>query len=158
MKLAEALQERAAALSRVSHLQERVKENARLQEGDTPAEDPNMLLADIDSTLARLETLIAQINQTNTAIVLEGSMTMTQALAKRDVLKLQIAAWRAAASASLGITVMGKPVRQTRSEVRFVPQVKAGEAHARADALAKQLRELDSQIQRENWNNDLLIS
>lgn len=44
MKLAEALNLRADLQKRIANLRERLIKNAKVQEGDTPSEDPNMLL------------------------------------------------------------------------------------------------------------------
>ena len=48
MKLAEALQERADLNRRIQQLQQRLTNNALVQEGETPAEDPAELLAELD--------------------------------------------------------------------------------------------------------------
>ena len=48
MKLAEALQERADLNRRIQQLQQRLENNAMVQEGERPAEDPAELLAELD--------------------------------------------------------------------------------------------------------------
>lgn len=44
MRLATALSERADLQRRLEQLKERLTQNARVQEGDTPSEDPKELL------------------------------------------------------------------------------------------------------------------
>ncbi len=65
MKLAEALSERSDIRTRISVLQSRLAANARVQEGERPAEDPKALMAELDALIAREEKLIARINLTN---------------------------------------------------------------------------------------------
>ena len=62
MKLAEALQERADLNRQIEQLKARLYNNALVQEGEAPAEDPNELLAQLDRSTARLEELMAAIN------------------------------------------------------------------------------------------------
>ena len=50
MKLAEALSLRADLQRRIAALRERLRKNARVQEGDTPAEDPLELLAELNES------------------------------------------------------------------------------------------------------------
>ena len=52
MKLAEALQERADLNRRIEQLRARLENNALVQEGESPAEDPSELLAELDRCLA----------------------------------------------------------------------------------------------------------
>ena len=52
MKLAEALQERADINSRLAELYPRLSNNAIVQEGEKPAEDPQSLIDEIESCTA----------------------------------------------------------------------------------------------------------
>jgi hypothetical protein len=87
MKLAEALAERADALRRIHDLRDRLTTNVLVQEGESPAEDPRALMAELDRVFGHLETLIARINRTNLQTTLADGTTLTDALARRDVLK-----------------------------------------------------------------------
>jgi hypothetical protein len=150
MKLAEALAERADAQKRVAQLLQRVQLSARTQEGETPPEDPNDLLREIDGVLDRLEELIREINRTNASIELEPGVSMTDALARRDVLAKRRGA--AAAAAEAGSL---RHDRYSRSEVKFVTTLDVSAIRRRADQLAKEYRELDARIQSKNWEVDL---
>ena len=55
MKLATALSERADIQRRLSELQSRLNNNAKVQEGEEPAEDPEALLREMEVLLERLE-------------------------------------------------------------------------------------------------------
>ena len=65
MKLAEALQERADLNRQIEQLQARLYNNAVVQEGEEPAEDPQELMDQLDRAAARLEELMAAINLAN---------------------------------------------------------------------------------------------
>ena len=86
MKLAEALALRADAARRAEQLRSRVTGSARFQEGETPAEDAAALLTEGGTVLDELESLIRRINRTN-AVTMVGGATLTDALARRDVLR-----------------------------------------------------------------------
>ena len=69
MKLAEALQERADLNARIEQLRERMAQNALVQEGERPAEEPAELMREFDECVSRLEVLMNRINLTNCATV-----------------------------------------------------------------------------------------
>ena len=93
MKLAEALQERADLNCRIQQLQQRLTNNALVQEGETPAEDPAELLAELDGCVGELERLIARINLTNCRVQVEGE-SLTALLARRDMLTVKLSSYR----------------------------------------------------------------
>lgn len=111
MKLAEALLLRADLQKRIEQIEGRLLRNAKVQEGETPAEDPQALLAELSDLVRQLETLMRRINETNAALTDAGE-TMTALLARRDCLRLYVQALRRFC-AEASETVM----RGTRSEV-----------------------------------------
>jgi hypothetical protein len=153
VKLAEALALRADAARRVEQLRTRVAASARYQEGETPAEDPAALLSEAGEVLGELEALIRRINRTNAATAVDGG-TLTDALARRDVLRLRHGLLTSAADAAAGEGQRG--FRQLRSELKMIPALPVAELRGLADDLARQLREVDTLIQRTNWEVDLL--
>lgn len=152
MKLAEALIERADLQKRIESIRSRVAMNARHQEGEEPAEDASALLADADRTLDALEWMIERINATNAATTAGSGETVTALLARRDVLRLRHAVVTDAADAASG----AQGYRQLRSELRTLTTLPIAELRKRGDDLARQLRELDVEVQRTNWEVDLL--
>jgi hypothetical protein len=98
-----------------------------------------------------LERLIAAINLTNAASRLEGGRTVTEALARRDVLALRQSVLRSAADA-----VAQASARYSRSEIRLTRQIDVAAIRREIDDLARQLRELDTAIQEHNWTTELL--
>ncbi|MEU1683717.1 DIP1984 family protein [Micromonospora sp. NPDC005707] len=153
MKLAEALALRADAARRAEQLRARIAASARYQEGEAPAEDAAALLVEAGEVLGELEILIRRINRTNAATVVEGA-TLTDALARRDVLRLRHNVVTSAADAAAGEGQRG--YRQLRSELKMVPALPVAELRRQADDLGRQIREVDTLIQRTNWEVDLL--
>lgn len=154
MKLAEALALRGAAMRGVEQLRARIVDNARHQEGEVPAEDAAALLTELDRTLDDLEDLIRRINRTNAHTALGGG-TITDALARRDVLRMRHGAITAAADAAAGREDRGYG-RQLRSELVHVAALPVAELRGTTDELARRIREVDTEIQRTNWEVDLL--
>jgi hypothetical protein len=156
MKLAEALAERADLVKRIEHLKVRILANARYQDGESPAEDASKLLPELISTLDRLEILIRRINRTNSAATVRDG-TVTDALASRDILRMKHRAFTAAADAASGRERDQRyGGRQLRSELIHVAALPVSDLRARADDIAQQIRLVDLEIQRINWEYDLI--
>lgn len=155
MKLAEALSLRANAVRRIEQLRTRVVGNARYQEGEAPAEDAAALLEEVDEVLGEYEALIRRINRTNAATTLGADGTLTDALARRDALRLRHNVLTTAADAAAGKNQPGY-TRQLRSELKMLSALPVAELRAQADQVAREHRELDVRIQRSNWEVELL--
>ena len=150
MKLATALSERADLQRRISELAGRLNQNAKVQEGDRPAEDPAALLTELDGCLEQLEVLIARINRTNNATKHED-LTLTDLIARRDCLKERIRIMRDFLNAS-----SDKVNRYSKTEIRIVSTVNVSALQKQVDRYSKQLRETDELIQSLNWTTELL--
>ncbi|QJY48280.1 DIP1984 family protein [Pseudonocardia broussonetiae] len=153
MKLAEGLALRADARRRVEQMRARIAASAQYQEGEEPAEDAAALLVEAEAALDELQSMIRRVNRTNAAADLGEDGTMTDALARRDVLRLRHALLGDAADAASG---GGHGYRQLRSELRRLSALPVAELRSRADRVARDVRELDTRIQRANWEVDLL--
>ena len=151
MKLAEALILRADCQKRFAQLQSRLVGNAKIQEGDEPAENPTELLKELEGIAVELVDLIKRINKTNSATVVATGKTVSDVLAERDVL-----AMRRAAYSNLALNAAVAHGRLTRSEIKYVSTIKVVEIQKHADELAKEYRELDARIQELNWQTDLI--
>jgi hypothetical protein len=151
MKLAEALILRADYQKRIEQLKQRIQRNAKVQEGDAPAENPAELLAELEHIGIDLVALIQRINRTNAQTAFPEYGTVTDAIAFRDVLKLRIGIYRDLAQAA---TVTQE--RYSKSEVKFRSTVSVAETQKQADQLAKAYRELDAAIQAANWITDMV--
>lgn len=150
MKLAEALILRADLQKRHAQLKARIIRSAKVQEGETPPEDPARLLAEAEQVATQLEDLLRRINRTNSTTPLDDGSTLTDALARRDVSRLRHALLREVAQAAV-VT----QDRYSKSEVRFRSTVAIAAIEAQADDLARSMRELEARIQEANWRADL---
>lgn len=151
MKLAEALHLRADLQKRIQQLGVRLNNNAKVQEGDTPAEDPMVLLSELENNTNELANLITAINRTNCAAVSADGVSLTEMIAKKDALSLRVSMLR-----SFIDTASAKVDRYSNKEIRVRSTVDVREAQKTLDSLSKQLRELDVTIQGLNWTVDLL--
>lgn len=150
MKLAEALILRADCQKRMAQLKARLLANAKVQEGDAPAETPRELIAELGRVSTELLDLIKRINKTNSATAYSEMRTISDALAERDVLALQRAVY-----VEMAQTASITHDRYSRSEVKYVATINVAEIQKRADELAKNYRDLDTRIQELNWQTEL---
>jgi len=150
MKLAEALILRADCKKRLEQLKARVIRNAKVQEGDAPAEEPQALLAEAERVARELADLITRINRTNSATPFGDGLSLSDALAERDALGLRFRIYSEVAQAA-----SISQDRYSRSEVKYVSAVNVADAQKQADDLARQYRSLDARIQELNWQAEL---
>lgn len=149
----ETLNHRSDLQKRIEQLEERLRKSVLVQEGDEPPEQPGALLDEHGTLCDQLERVIAQINRTNAATRLPSGETVTEALARRDVLEMRASALRSAIRAATNDGLLG---RYSRSEIRLVRQIRVKDVQARLDAYAKERRELDTRLQEHNWTNLLI--
>ncbi len=150
MKLAEALQERADLATRIAQLHSRIRNNALVQQGEQPAEDPAALLDELEECIVRQEDLMTRINLTNSATVV-GENTLTALLSRRDCLKQQLSILR-----DLVNTASQTVHRARNTEIVIRPAVDVPALQKRCDDLSKALRLTDNLIQQTNWLHDLM--
>lgn len=150
MKLAEALILRADYKKRLEQLKARVLRNAKVQDGDKPAEEPQELLAEAERLARELADLVKRINRTNSATPFGDGLSLTDALAERDALGLRFRLYSDLAEAA-----SVSQARYSRSEIKYVSVVNVAASQKRADDLAREYRTLDARIQELNWGVEL---
>ena len=150
MKLAEALIERADLQRKIAQWENRMQQNARVQEGDEPAEAVEKLMPEYESLMDELERLIVRINKTNSETPFED-VTLAEAITKRDCQKSKIRAYRELREAA---TIAQD--RYSNKEIKFVRCVDVGRLQEKIDSLSKAYRELDTKMQGLNWTVELL--
>ena len=150
MKLAEALLERKSLKEKIESLQARLSENAMVQEGDKPAEEPQALMAELNAAVDALETLVKQINRTNNTAQLPDGTSVAEAIVSRNLLRT-----RRETLEQVARSTSMQQHRYMRTEVRFVPTISRADLRKQIDGLAKDWRELDAQIQAVNWTAEL---
>lgn len=150
MKLSEALIIRSDLQKRVEQIKSRLIANAKVQEGDKTIEDPIEIMLELNQTLKDLENIIKKINLTNSTIT-DGKKTMTELLAERDILTMEIRIKQEFLNTS-----RNKIDRYSNKEIKILSSVDIKDQQAKLDKLSKKLRELDVKIQALNWQCDLI--
>jgi hypothetical protein len=151
MKLGEALALRSDLQTRIERLRGRLKSAALVQEGEAPTEDPGILLGEFTRMADELEQLIVRINRTNLSTQLPDGRSLTDALARRDIVTMRQTVLRQIAD-----TAGERQQRYGLSEIRILATVDVAALRTQADDLARERRELDAAIQETNWQTDLL--
>ena len=150
MKLAEALAIRKDTQKRIEQLKSRILNNVRVQEGDSPSEEPKELMTERDACLNTLFALIFKINKTNMNTISEGR-TITEMMAERDILSMRITSLR-----EIFNKASESQERYSRSEIKMVTTIDIKPLGKKIDDLSKQLRELDMKIQTLNFTTELM--
>lgn len=151
MKLAEALVLRADSQKKIAQLKMRLERVVKVQEGETPAEDPQALIAELEQALNEMTKWIRVINKTNTLTPFNNELSISDALAQRD----QMMQHRKILNDILEQASI-KQDRFSRSEVKFQRTVDVAQIQAQVDELSKSYREFDFRIQEMNWKTDLI--
>ena len=138
MKLANALSLRSELQTRIRQLESRLDNNALVQEGESPAEDP-------------LEELIARINRTNSTTEAGEGRTLSDLLARRECMTGRLRILRDFLNSASAVVN-----RRTVGEIRIRSAVNVRELQKQVDRDAKALRELDETIQEKNWTTELV--
>ncbi|MCE7792886.1 DIP1984 family protein [Salipaludibacillus sp. CUR1] len=151
MKLAEALILRSDYQKRIEQLRNRLIQNARVQEGDDPVEEPEELADELADLLKKLKHLIQNINRTNLHTEFDNTQSLADVLTSRDLIGQE----RQIYSDILEHATMRQD-RYSRSEIKFVTTINAKETQKHIDQLAQKYRLLDVKIQELNWKTDLI--
>ena len=150
MKLAEALQERADINRKIEQLKSRLNNNVLVQEGEQPAEDPEKLKQELDAAISRLSYIISRINLTNSRVSIDGQ-TLTELIAKKDVLSLKISAYK-----DIVFTASQTAYRARNTEIKIKSAITVTDWQSETDAMSKELRLLDNKLQAVNWSTELM--
>ncbi|MBR1813688.1 MAG: DIP1984 family protein [Lachnospiraceae bacterium] len=143
-------QERADLNRKIEELRRRLENVILVQEGEEPAEDPVLLLAELNASVDRLEKLMAAINLTN-GCTKAGGMTLTELIAKKDTLLLKLSAYR-----DLVYSAGQSTNRARGTEIKVKATLKASDLQREADQISKEVRQLDTLLQETNWSTTLM--
>lgn len=146
MKLAEALLLRGDMQRKLAALRERIMRNVLVQEGNTPHEDPNKLIAEATAIVDEFEKLVGAINVANLRHKLPDGRTLTAAIAHRDALALRHSVLQTALAAT-----NKEPDRYSVREIKWVAAIDVSKLQAQSEDLARQIRELNGRLQETNW-------
>ncbi|NJC88154.1 MAG: hypothetical protein FIB02_06410 [Desulfuromonas sp.] len=151
MKLAEALIQRSDMQKYVKQYKHRLAKCATVQEGLTPVEDPQQLLAKAERAVADLERLVCRISRTNAHTPFGDGLTLADAVVRRDMLMV-----RHLLHFDLAEAATVDESRYSQREIRTVPTIDVVATRRAGDTLAREFRELDTRIQALNWTVDLI--
>lgn len=151
MKLAEALILRSDYQKRMEQLKNRLLQNSKIQEGESPNEDPKVLIKELDQILGDLKRLIKKINNTNLQTAFDDRQSLTDALTERDLLGQE----RKIYSALLDAAAMQHD-RYSRTEIKYVTTINVRETQKYVDELSQKHRLLDTKIQEFNWLTNII--
>ena len=150
MKIAEALILRADIQKRIAQLKVRLNNNAKVQENEEPAEDPEFLLAELENLISQLNDLIVKINRTNTLSKVDG-ISLVELIAKKDTLSQKVGILREF------IEIASQKVNlYSTTEIKVFSTVNVSELQKKLDKLSKEIRETDTKLQQANWTIDLV--
>ncbi len=156
-KLAEALVERKGLQQKLVRLQTRLAANAKVQEGDSPAENPGDLLDEVRRVLTDIHRLTIAINRTNIQVSLpgsDGSVSLMEAIAERDRLSGERHALEQLNNAAC--IEPNRGYAMTRNEIKWKATVNVADLQKQIDAISQSYRLLDTRIQEANWQLDLI--
>ncbi|WP_299570909.1 DIP1984 family protein [uncultured Leptotrichia sp.] len=150
MKIAEALILRADIQKRISQLKTRLNNNAKVQENEEPAENPEFLLTELDDLISQLNDLIIKINRTNTFSKIDG-ISLVELIAKKDTLSQKAVILREF------IEIASQKINlYSSTEIKVFSTVNVPAQQKQLDKLSKEIRETDTKLQQANWTIDLI--
>ena len=150
MKLAEALLLRADLNKKLASLRERINRNAIVQEGETPKEKVEDLLAEATSALEEQQKLVRTINAANEFTKLADGRLLADVLALRDTLIARHSLLTATISAT------HKDVdRYSQREIKWITQIDVASLQKLADDLSRKIREVNVTVQAANWQIEI---
>lgn len=151
MKLGEALIVRSDYQKRIEQLRNRLLQNAKIQEGETPNEDPYELIKELNQIFSNLKQLIKNINRTNLLTTFGEQQSLADALTERDLLGHE----RKIYSALLDVAAM-QHERYSRTEIKSITTINVKDTQKYVDELSRKHRMLDTKIQEINWLTNVI--
>ena len=150
MKIAEALILRADIQKRIAQLKTRLNNNAKVQEHEEPAENPELLLTELDSLISQLNDLIIKINKTNTLSKIDG-ISLVELISKKDTLSQKAGILREF------IEIASQKINlYSTTEIKVFSTINVPAQQKQLDKLSKEIRETDTKLQQANWTIDLI--
>ena len=150
MKLAQALTLRKDLQVRMNQLASRLNDNAKVQEGQEPNEDPYVLLKELDACHGEYVAIVNRINLTNTETIV-GDRRLGDLVVERDALIKLVGLKRRFLSEASSIVN-----RYSKTEIVIKSTVNVGQLQAEIDTMARDIRDRDTRIQELNWTTELL--
>lgn len=153
MKLGEALSLRARQAKQLDDLRSRIKNNLLIQEGESPAEDPEALIEEFEGVSDAHAALVSRITRTNITSTVGTGENLLDLLHEREALRRKRNLHEFAADQS---SPDPSAYRYMRTELRFVTVLDVQKHRVTVTELDELIRVLDAKIQEANWQIDLV--
>ena len=150
MKLAQALTLRKDLQVRMNQLASRLNDNAKVQEGQEPNEDPYVLLKELDACHDEYVAIVNRINLTNTETIV-GDRRLGDLVVERDALIKLVGLKRRFLSEASSLVN-----RYSKTEIVIKSTVNVAQLQDEIDSMAREIRDRDTRIQELNWTTELL--
>ena len=141
---------RADVQKTLASLRERLHDAVLIQEGEEPLADSQSIIEEINAKTEELRTLIIAINRTNLRAKTAQNRSLTEAIADRDILAQKHAILNEALKAA---SVQNQ--RYSKTEIRWVRTVDIHALQKDVDAIALEIRNVNTEIQSANWTVEL---
>jgi hypothetical protein len=151
IKLAEALLIKAEYEERLESLRTRLRVSARVQDGNFPPEDPETLLADVQTCLDNLASLNKRISITQSQTLLASRQTLADAIIDQEILVKKQSIYQSIVEAG---TI--PPDAYQSSNMRWLVTVNIAGLNRRIEEIAKEYRLLETEIQKVSWSTKLV--
>jgi len=152
LKLAETLNLRGDLTRKITMLKKRLRAVCSVQEGTTPADSAEDLIAEIFEVIERVHALEVVVHHANIALrMTDGSICM-EVLAQRE----QLRAKRGVLTDAIDLANPERSYYSNR-EIRFLPGLDVKTVSKRADALAAEIHRLNTRIQQHNWATEVTV-
>ena len=150
MMLAEALMDRADLQKEIYQLTQRLDQNARVEVGAEPVENPLVLLDELKRLYDRYGQLVARINRTNEETIVDGVRLNDLILERNLAMKLNHYL-QSFVNEATRVTE-----RWDSKNVVMRPAVDVAPIRKEIGAASRRIREMDIRIQKINWTTELL--
>lgn len=151
MTLAEALLIRSDMQKNLAQIKGRIRNNIKVQEGDTPSEDPNALMNVASQMITELGALIERIHRTNAIAKTDKGQSMLILLVERDTLEMRHKLLSDAIDAA-----SSEADRYSHREIKWHIMISVASLQKQVDDIAMKLRQINLVIQANNWQIELV--
>lgn len=151
IKLAEALLIKAEYEERLESLRSRLMVSAKVQDGNFPPEDPETLMADVQTCLDTLASLSKRISITQSQTLLVSRQTLADAIVDQEILLKKQSIYQSIIEA--GII---PPDTYQGSNMRWLVTVNLAGLNRRIEEMIKEYRLLETEIQKVGWSTELV--
>jgi hypothetical protein len=150
MKIAEALILRSDLNKKLLSLRQRIGSYSVVQEGQTPHEDPVVLIKQAVGVIDELREMMVSIDRANQRATIADGITIAEALAKRFAYLQQHSMLTGAIEGS-----KKEPDRYSAREIKWIATIDVAGTQKQIEDLAKKIRDLNIKIQEANWKAEL---